>query len=208
MARGFRALIVSMFLFTGFAFAQNDSIDIKDVHYEPVTQDYFSDYSHAKLIVNYFCSDGWSIENRYSFEVVLIDSVLMLGFDSPETDEMRYISYQKKTILTSDKVDSIKNILGRAGLSQAKLGIPHPTASANTKEVLIVRYAGLNIAGGLFYYNAISHDEPEAKINAKIKREKQLTSSIGGDYESVMLAMKNYFPELNGMMTDAIKPKK
>jgi hypothetical protein len=208
MARGVRALLISMVLFSGYTFAQNDSIDIKNVHYEPVTQDYFADYSHATLIVNYYCSDGWSISNRYSFEVVLIDSVLMLGFDSPETESMRYISYQKKTILSPDRVDTIKNILGRAGLTQTKLGIPSPTAAANTKEVLIVRYASTNIAGGLFYYNAISQDESQEKINAMIEREKKLTSSIGGDYESVMLAMKNYFPELSGLMSDAIKSKK
>jgi len=205
MTRFLRALIISMFLFSGCAFAQTDSIDIKAVTYEPVNQDYFADYGYAKLIVNYYCSDGWSVNNRYSFEVIVIDSMLMLGFDAPETESMRYISYQKKTILTEAEVDTLKNVIGRAGLTQVKLGIPHPTAAPNTKEVLIAKYAGINIAGGLFYYNTIKEDESQDKINAMKERQKQLTSSIGGDYTSIMLAMKNHFPDLSELLSEAIK---
>lgn len=187
--------------------AQTDSADIniKDIHYEPVTEDYFSDYKYAKLIVNYYCSDGWSANDRYSYEVVLIDSLLMVGFDSPETEGMNYISFQKKTIIPEALVDTIKNTLGRAGLIQVKSGIPIPVAAAHTKEVLIVKYAGINIAGGLFYYNMLQQDMPADKINAMIAKERKLTSSIGGDYDSVILAMRNLFPDLNALMSEALK---
>lgn len=199
-----------MVLPAAHVFAQNDSADIniKDIHYEPVTEDYFSEYKNAKLIINYYCSDGWSVNNRYSYEVVVIDSMLMLGFDSPETDGLRYISYEKKTILPAQFVDTLKNMLGRAGLVQKKKGIPVPVEAANTKEVLIVKYGGINIAGGLFYYNMLQEDASPEKINAIIQHERKLTSSIGGGYDSIMLAMKGLFPELEGLMSEALKFKR
>ncbi len=201
------ALVATMFLGMGQLVAQENA-DIGDVHYDPVTQDYFADYPHAKLIVNYYCSDGWSANDRYDFEVVLIDSLLMLGFESPETESLRYISYQKKTIVSQAFEDTVKNILGRAGLTQVKQGIPRPAKAANTKEVLIVKYATVQIAGGVFYYNMLSEDASQEKINDMVQKERNYTSSIGGNYDAVMKAMKSYFPELNNLMTEALKYKR
>jgi len=191
------------------AFGQADSIDfnIKDVKYEPVTEDYFADYKDAKLIMNYYCSEGWSINDRYTYEVVLIDSLLMLGFYSPETESLRYISYEKKIYISSAMVDTMKNILGVAGLKQVKEGVPKPTAAANTKEVLIVKYGNLNITGGMFFYNTLQGDASNDKINAMVARERNLTSSIGGDYDIVIKAMVKLFPELNSLRTQVIKYK-
>lgn len=201
------ALIATVCLGMGQLFAQENA-DIGEVHYDPVTQDYFADYPHAKLIVNYYCSDGWSATDRYDFEVVLIDSLLMLGFESPETESLRYISYQKKTIVPQAFEDTVKNLLGRAGLTQAKQGIPRPAKAANTKEVLIVKYATVQIAGGVFYYNMLQEDASQEKINEIVQRERKYTSSIGGDYDMVMKAMKSYFPELSNLMTEALKYRK
>jgi hypothetical protein len=207
--KGLAFVILAVVVLLGIGrLSAQDSVDIRDVHYEPVTQDFFSDYPHAKLIVNYYCSEGWSVNDRYSFEVVLIDSLLMLGFESPGTETMRYISYQKRTVVSQAFVDTVKNLLGRAGLTQVKQGIPKPVAAANTKEVLIIKYATINIAGGLFYNTMIQEDASQEKINAMIQRERKLTSSIGGDYESVMLAMKSYFTELNNLTTEVLKYKK
>lgn len=191
-------------------FAQTDSteINIKDVHYEPVTEDYFSDYPKAKLIINYYCSDGWSVTDRYSYEVVVIDSLLMMGFDSPETDGLHYISYQKKVIIPQELVDTLKNMLGRAGLKQLKNGIPEARAAANTKEVLIVKYGSINIAGGMFFYNMLQEDASPEKINAMVARERSLTSSIGGNYDSIIFAMKGLFPDLDGLLSEALKFKR
>lgn len=192
------------------SYGQADTLDnsIKDVHYEPVTEDYFADYKGAKLIINYYCAEGWSMSNRYSFEVVLIDSLLMTGFYSPETESMRYISYEKKMLIPSALADSMKNRLGRAGLTQLKAGVPSPTASANTKEVLIVKYGGSNIAGGMFFYNMMQEDASTSKINASVARQRKLTSSIAGDYDAIIKAMKDLFPELNQLMTQVLKKNK
>ena len=191
------------------AFAQVDSADvnIKDIHYEPITEDYFADYKNAKLIVNYYCSDGTSITNRYSYEVVVIDSTLMLGFDSPETEALGYISYEKKQMLTHAQFQTLKDILVKAELVQKKIGIPRPDVSAHTKEVLIVRYGDINIAGGMFHYNMLQEDQPKSRIEADVARQRRLTSSIGGDYDSIIHLLEAYFTDLLGLMNQALKIK-
>jgi hypothetical protein len=203
-------LILLLSLPVTHAIGQVDSLDfnIKNVKYEPVTEDYFADYKGAKIIVNYYCSDGWSISDHYSYTVILVDSLLMLGFYSPETDGLRYISYEKKILLSSSITDSMEHMLNRAHLKQIKEGIPTPTAAANTKEVLIVKYRDLNIAGGMFYYNVLQEDASPKEINAMVSKERKLTSSIGGDYESIMKAMINLFPELKSLTQQVLKMKK
>lgn len=193
-----------------FSQAQVDSLDfnIKDVTYEPVTEDYFSDYKGAKLIVDYYCSDGWSISDHYSYQVVLVDSLLMLGFYSPETEGLRYISYEKKILLPSSVADSVMTMLDKAKLKQVKQGIPQPTAAGNTKEVLIIKDSNLNIAGGMFYYNVIQEDATPEQVNAIRKRERKLTSSIGGDYDSIIQAMVALFPELGSLTQQVLKMKR
>jgi hypothetical protein len=200
------ALFISLFR---PVLAQTDSADIniKDIHYEPITQDYFSDYKNAKLIINYYCADGWSVTNRYSYEVVIIDSMLMLGFDSPETESMRYISYEKKMMLSGTQVRELEDMLDNANLTQEKTGIPRPDMAANTKEVLIVRYKNLNIAGGMFHYNVIQEDRMLASINAQVQHQRKITSSIGGNYDLVIQTAKSYFKDLNELLTEELKIK-
>ncbi len=194
-------------LLTNKALGQADSVyfDVKDIKYKPVTEDYFADYKGAKFILNYYCSDGWSASNRYSFQVVVIDSLLMVGFDSPETDGLRYTSFEKRTILSKRMLDSLKNILGDAGLKQKREGIPEPNGTSNTKEVLLVRYGNLNIAGGMFYYNMLQEDASTDKINTIVQRERNLTSSIGGDYDMVIQTLVSLFPDLNSLRTQVVK---
>ncbi|HXB11792.1 MAG TPA: hypothetical protein VNZ45_07395 [Bacteroidia bacterium] len=206
-----RYLLVALLLLVFFkpVFAQVDSADvnIKDIHYEPITEDYFADYKNAKLIVNYFCSDGISVTNRYSYEIVVIDSTLMMGFDSPETEALGYISYEKRQMLTHSQFQALKAILLNSDLTQKKIGIPRPDVSAHTKEVLIVRYGDINIAGGMFHYNMLQEDQPKSRIEANVARQRRLTSSIGGDYDAVIHALEGYFTDLTGLMNQALKIK-
>ena len=183
-------------------------IDVSSVQYEPVSRNYFAEYKYAGFIMDYYCSDGWSVTDRYTYEVVVIDSLLMVGFDSPETGAMHYISFQKKTIIPPDETDTLKNILGRAGLRQLKKGIPVPARSAYTKEVLIVKYAGINIAGGMFYYNMLQQDASAADINKMVAGQRSLTSSISGNYNSVIQALQSLFPQLGGLMAQAVALKR
>lgn len=203
------SLIISLsVLFSCPAIGQLDSADmlIRDVHYDIDTENYFSEYKNAKLIANYYCSKGLSENNRYSYEVVVIDSVLMCGFDSPETESMNYISYQKKKMLTPGQERELKNMLDNAGLKQLRLGIPRPDVSAHTKEVIIIDYGKLKIQGGMINYQVQEEMSPDERAAEEAKERRQ-TSSIGGDYDALIKVMLGFFTDLDKLKSEAIKSK-
>jgi hypothetical protein len=70
-------LLQSVFLFLiAFPQSKDDSveIDISKIKYEEVTEDNYEGFKNPKLIVDYYFSDGISYGDRYSYEIVLIDS--------------------------------------------------------------------------------------------------------------------------------------
>ena len=170
-----------------------------DIRYEPVKEDYFKKYKKAKLIVEYYFTDGWSNLDRYSYEIIIIDSLLMLAFESPKTDSYEPVSFQKKTVLTNSQLDSLKKRLINSSLKQSKIGIPNPTFSAYTKEVLIVKYKNINVAGGLAYGNIASYPDSESKkdIDQEISDDRKQSSSIRGEYDMIINFLKRCFPELD-----------
>jgi hypothetical protein len=194
---------IILFIFYQTTFGQTtDSIeiDIKSIKYEPLTEDNYKSFPNAKLIVDYYYTNGISNGDRYSYEIILVDSLLMFGFSSPETEDYNYIFYNKKQLLTAKQVNSIKSVLVSAGLKQTKKGIPQPDASAHEKEVLIVKYKNVDIAGGLFNHVIFEDGMTEAKVNKEIAQERKLTSSIGGNYDMFIKALKKYFLDLPNLL--------
>ncbi len=202
------ALIFCFVLTITAVFGQSDSTAmlLRDVHYDVDTENYFSDYKNAKLIANYYCSVGLSDNERYSYEVVVIDSVLMCGFDAPETETMNYISYQKKQILSREQEQELKNVLETAGLNQQRLGIPRPDVAAHTKEVIIVNYGKLKLQGGMICYGSQEEMSLQAKA-ARAARERRETSSIGGDYDKFIHLMTGFFTNLDELKKEVMKEK-
>ncbi|HEX4373145.1 MAG TPA: hypothetical protein VHZ50_07585 [Puia sp.] len=166
--------------------------------YDSVTEDYFADYKNAKLTIDYYFTDGWSTIDRYSYEIIVIDSLFMIAFSSPESDSYKYISYQKKFLLSDLQLDTIKLALKNSKVKQIKNGIPRPDGSAHTKEVLIVKYKKINIAGGMAYANIASFpdSEPEKEIQKSIIEDRKLSSSIGGNYDLLIKTLRKYFVDL------------
>jgi hypothetical protein len=171
-------------------------IDIKTIKYETVTENNYKAFPNAKLIVDYYYTNGISYGDRFSYEIILVDSLLMFAFSSPETDSYNYISYQKKQLLAPEQVSKVKSILVSAGLKQTKKGIPQPDASAHEKDVLIIKYKNINIAGGRFNHVVFPDSATDTQNNKEIYLERKLTSSIGGNYELVIQALKKYFSDL------------
>jgi len=191
--------IVILSIFSKIVLGQtSDSvdIDIKSIRYKPLTENNYKAFPNAKLIVDYYYTNGISLGDRYTYEIVLIDSLFMVAFDAPETDRYNYVSYQKKKLLTAEQVNSIRAVLNSAGLKQTKKGIPEPDASAHEKEVLIVKYKNLNIAGGRFNHVIFSEGTSDAQNNKEIALERKLTSSVGGNFELVIKTLKKYFSDL------------
>ena len=203
------SFIAILFLFGKTAFGQaSDSvdIDIKSIKYTPLTENNYKGFPEAKLIVDYFYTNGTSYGDRFSYEIILIDSLLMLGFGAPETDSYHYVSYEKKQVLTAEQVTKIKSRLTEAGLKQTKKGIPEPDASAHEKDVLIVKYKNMDIAGGRFNHVIFPDAASDADNKKEIALERKLTSSVGGDYELVVQTLKKYFVDLPQLLAQAQKP--
>ncbi len=199
-------LVLSILCTRTFAQAIDSvDIDINSIEYEPVTENNYKAFPKAKLIVDYYYTNGISYGDRYSYEIILVDSLLMFGFSSPETDSYNYISYQKKQLLTSKHVNAIKSVLTSAGLKQTKKGIPQPDASAYEKDVLIVTYKNINIAGGRFNHVIFPDSATEAQNNKEIASERKLTSSVGGNYELVIETLKKYFSDLPKLLEQVQK---
>jgi hypothetical protein len=178
--------------------------------YEPVTEDYFKGYKNAKLKLDYYFTDGSSTGNRYVFELVLVDNLLMLSFDSPQTDDYAYISYQKKILLSDSQLTAIKVALAKANLKQRVKGIPKPDGTAHTKEVLIVKYRNLALAGGMAYANraCFPDSESEATVQQQIRQDRRRSSSINGNYDILIRTLLTHFTDLTSLKREALtKPK-
>ncbi|AEW02210.1 hypothetical protein A4D02_34605 [Niastella koreensis] len=199
-------IVVILSVFSKIALGQTaDSVDIniKSIIYKPLTENNYKAFPNAKLIIDYYYTNGISYGDRYSYEIILIDSLFMVAFDSPQTDGYNYISYQKKQLLTDEQANSIRAVLVSAGLKQIKKGIPEPDASAHEKEVVIVKYKNLQIAGGRFNHVIFSESSSDAQNNKMIALERKLTSSVGGNYELVFKTLKKYFSDLPKLLEQA-----
>lgn len=187
-------------------YAQSEN-DTSNIVYEPISKDIFKEYKNAKLVVDYFFTDGFSNQDRYSYEIIIMDSLLMINFSSPETDSYNYISYDKKSLLDDSKLDNIKQVIKSIQFKQIKNGIPRATFSAYTKEVLIVRYKNLSIAGGLVYANIASYsdNEPANQVNKEIADDRKQSSSISGNYDLLISALKKYFMDFDKLKTQSLK---
>jgi hypothetical protein len=176
-----------------------ESVDTSDYEYENPTDSLFPGYNSARLIIDYYKTEGATIEDRYRYEIIMIDSLLSLTFRSPESGNFSYIDYQKERLLTNSEQSEIKQALAAAKLTQTKRGIPAAKFTGYAQEVLIIRSNTFNIAGGLAW-SAIGDDN-----NAKTDRA--LTSSIGGNYDTFFAMLCRYFPDLNGLMEESAPRK-
>lgn len=184
-------LIVGFLLYTQFVFGQEK--DSASIEYEPIESNLFAEYENADFIVDYFISEGISYGDRYRCEIIVIDTIIMLAFKSPETENLNKIDFESKWELTKKQLTLLHNTLRKARLQQIKEGVPRPDRSGFGQKVLIVKSKDISIAGGMFYSNifdTLDKDEMERQIN----EDKKNNSSIGGDYESVFKVLESFFP--------------
>ena len=181
--------------------------DTSDVVYEPLMKDYFKDYKKAKFIVDYYFTDGSSTGNRYSYEIIVADNLLMLNFNSPKTDDYKYVAYNKQNFLDNSDITNLKRIIKKSQLKQTKKGVPRATFTAYTKEVLVVRFNGISVAGGFAYGNIASYPDSErtTQIKKEIADDRKQSSSIGGNYNLLISVLKKYFVDLDKLKAQSIK---
>lgn len=165
------------------------------------------DYNGANFIVDFCYTEGFSLGDRYFYEIVITDTVMTLIFEAPESGSFHYLKYVKRILLDSEVLDTLKMILGKANLKQKHQGIADWQGSMYTRQILVVNYESIHIAGGQTFMpsGAYSEDEPEAVAEEKILKDKVESSSISGDYDSIINYLKKYFTNIGDLYNQTKK---
>jgi hypothetical protein len=191
-------LFYSILLFPLCASAQTPTQpDTSDYGYENPSDSLFPGYESASQIIDYYKTEGVSTEDRYRFEVIVIDSLVSLTFRSPESENFHYVDYQKERLLSNDERSQLGQALASAKLTQTKSGIPSAKFSGYGQEVLIIRSSAFNITGGVAW-SAISDNADSTEA------DRNMTTSIGGNYDPFFSYLRSHlFPDLNALMNEA-----
>ena len=199
--------LITLFLLTFSNDYAQSQTDTSDIIYKAIPKDYLKEYNKASFIADYFFTDGWSTNDRYHYEIIVTDSLLTLNFYSPKSDSYKHVVYNKKKLLNDSELNKLKQIVRTAQLKQSKKGIPNARFSAYTQEVLIVQYNHISIAGGLAYGNIVSYpnSESEKQVNKEIADDRNQSSSISGNYDLLISALKKYFVDLDKFKKQSIQ---
>ncbi|MFA7326637.1 MAG: hypothetical protein WC121_08240 [Candidatus Kapaibacterium sp.] len=198
--------LIIIILFCLFTFASNSQTDTSDsyeyeIQYDTTTKKVFKQAPNATFKVDYFHTDGYSLFDRYWYEIIIIDSSLILTFESPMNDDWNYIKYQKRLILNEDALLRIKIVLSQAKLEQNRKGFPLPEGSGYGAEKLFIETEELNLAGGNVYM-CIGEESSigDEKYEIRIEKEKQETSTISGDLQKVIRVLEELFTDLDYLL--------
>jgi hypothetical protein len=175
--------------------------------YQKLDVDLKKDFNNANFILDYYFTDGSSLGDRYFYEIIVTDSIITLTFDSPDFGDYNLVKYVKQIHLQPEEVDTLKQVTLKAKLKQTHDGIAHWDGTMYTREVLIVKLDDMYIAGGQTYgsLGTYSEEESDETIQHEIEKDKEDSSSIGGDYKSIIALLKTYFTNLEAIHKSAYK---
>ena len=162
----------------------------------------FEGYESATFKLKYLVTEGYSISDRYEYEIIIVDSLLILNFHCPKNDDWNFIEYQKHMILHDEQLERIKWVLKKARLSQKSEGFPHWSDWAGSgygAYRLHIESENVNVAGGMIYNCMGSGEEDLEKMNKKQRKE---STTIGGNYEFLFTEIKKLFDSLPFLMED------
>ncbi len=192
-----------IFYFKGIC--QNDSYE-KELEYarEPVEIDtsefsVFEQTSDFHFKLDYYHTDGYSTGDRYWYEVIILDTLLIFNFNSPGNDDWDYINYQKQVIIERDSLEKIIAFINDSKINQKTKGIPIPVGTGYGSDKLFIESDDVNIAGGTVYLN-VGLDMPEDYWKKKITIEKETSSTISGDFQIVFDYLEKLFEDLPMLM--------
>lgn len=161
----------------------------------------FDGYEYANFKLDYFHTEGYSTGDRYWYEIIIIDSLLILNFNSPQNDDWNYISYQKQIILY-EELENIKQVVDDAKIHQKTEGIPHWSdwsGSGYGENRLYIESEKFNIAGGMIY-NCMGYGAEDSR--STIQKEKDESTTIGGNYELLFKELEKLFENLPFLIED------
>ena len=175
------------------------------VRLDTSTINVFKGAETARVKIDYYHSSGYSLKDRYWYEVVIIDSLVILNFQSPDNDDWNYINYQKQVVVDDSIINNLLSTIKSAGIKQKKKGVPLPPASGYTANRLYIQTKDLQLAGGTVYIGIGSSEDSEEVFEKRIKLEQQLSTTIAGNYELVFTEIVKLFPQLDFLLKDMVK---
>lgn len=177
-----------------------------EIEYDTSTVDVFKDVATASFKLNYYHTEGYSSGNRYWYEVIVIDSMIMLNFKSPLNDDWDYVYYQKQLLISDSVLSNVKRLIKSLGITQKRKGVPLPQGTGYGANRLYIETADLQVAGGDVYIAIGGPDtQTQEQFLAGIDKERQQSTSIGGDYRRLFFELEQLFPMLPSLLKDMEK---
>ncbi len=181
-------LILALILFSTNIYAQQDSIVEESLNV-------FEEFPNAKFKLDYYHTDGYSHSDRFWYELIIIDSLLILNFECPQNDDWEFVTYQKQHLLTQEELTQIKRFVAKSKLNQKIPGNPDPLGSGYGANRLIIESDELNIDGGNTYIS-IGNEQSVKEYNKRINAEKKESTTLSGDYEGLFTYLESLFQAL------------
>ncbi|MBI1184059.1 hypothetical protein GC194_07300 [bacterium] len=191
------AFIVMLLCQSYTVYGQTEQIkpSFDSVAYDTINRRVFKGLESASVKIDYYRTIGYSYGDRYWYEIIIIDSLMLLNFQSPDNVDWDYIKYQKQVVLEDSVVKRVLLALKKAQIAQKKPGIPLPPAAGYTGDRLYIESEQLNLAGGTVYIN-LNGEETDAEYLQRVKMEMALSSSISGNYIKVFNMLESLFADL------------
>ena len=185
-----RIICMALAILPMFLFGQNDSIELsfESVEIDTSTVNVFEQAPNSKFKLDYYHTDGYSTYNRYWYEILIIDSLLILNFHSPANDDWNYINYQKQLV-------EIKQAIETLGIQQKVKGIPLPPGTGYGADRLYIESPEMQITGGTVYIT-IGAETSVEQFNRRIALEKEISTTLGGDFQKLFNKLEELFTDL------------
>ena len=110
-----RFAIINLFFFN-FILSQVINNDKKimnnGITYELPNNKYFDDSKKANLFIKYNYSDSKSIIDGYSYDIVIVDSLLTVRFNSSNTDSLLSVNWHPQAFISCSWIRRMVSVYG------------------------------------------------------------------------------------------------
>lgn len=172
--------------------------------YDTVDYDVFKNTDGISFKLNYYLTEGYSTGDRYNYEIIILDSFMILNFNSPDNDDWNYVSYQKQLYIDDSTLSTVKSKIKSLNIGQKKTGFPRPQGSGYGADKLFIESENISVAGGTAFM-CVGGEMSDTEWEQQILKEKEASTSISGDYETFFTYLKSLFPMLPTLLNDMNK---
>lgn len=165
---------------------------IDDIPYRVPDTGWLEKFPEATIILDYYHSSGISLGDRIEYEIILVDTLLITGFSSPESDDYRYVEYQKRSLISQEQLARIKEVVKQAKVKSKNQLLPCPGFSGYGEQILGIKTAAENIVGGNVYSNVGSGEEDDLNL-----------WTLEGNYTIVIKELERLFADLEPLRNKA-----